>query len=1237
VLRFVLKGAKDIMKHSSFLRRAAAALVLVVTVVAFRPAFAQSPAYGSIGLYADESRSTNAGYYSGAPTEITMYVFCNPTARGLYAVEFSIAYPANVLPGDITLNPLVAVELGDLDTGTSVSFTDCQNDWVWTHHRSLFLLNTEETRIEIEENEVAGDYQIATCEIGYPLEPVFISSLLCLNAACPPDTVAPLLAGAAYAGASAVTVTFSEPMLKQTAQNPSSYTITEAVDTSATVPVGEVTLFSDGASATLFTSQPLVAGARYIVRAPGVWDPWGNAVPSWSTAEFSSVDPGPPRVVRASTTVDSLLTIVFSEPVSPATATNPNNYRIYRDGVPVPSYAYRAVVVEQSLVVLSFDNMNLLPSAVTLTVRVTNVTDLDGNVVSPSYNTASFTVPDTSPPYLVAVQALGVRLVQVRFSEEVLEATAEVPGNYQISRVDTTLTVPVIAAVLQPDKRFVQLALGADLTFDVEHLLQADNIQDIHGNTLSGVTSMVFVLHDTYPPVPLSAAPLSRTLVRVAFNEQLEETSAETKTNYAMCETSQSYVCLSISGAELETGADAVRLSLGSEMKIGVGYTIRVQNVKDLKGNAVTYATVTTVYPDTFPPVMTGVTTTSATTIELAFDEAITRSSAEDESNYLLFETADPSHEIGIAAAALRSDSSRVGLVLAADLVAGTSYTISMSNLMDRAGNVIAAGTSLAFTSADATPPALLSAYASVNTAVLARFSEKLDDVTAQSPANYLVYETANPGATVAVSSAALQSDSSYVLLTLGGTLQASTAYSLSATGVADRAGNPVPPGSVVSIGRPDTTPPHVSGAQAATLSYVQVVFDEPVAPATAVVTTNYTITPVSFTGPAIQPVSVDQPTGNTAGLHLGADLATNATFKVSVSNVTDLAGNAIAPGSETNFSTSDAPPDETGFIGLYTDEFHSSNTVNAATPYTQFPLYVWCLPGEDGMQAAEFSVAYPTNAVPLTTLFHPAIVITLGTITTDLSVVFGEGACCTGWTWIVKQDCLLLNLNPSVIAINPGVLIASCATGFPIEDGTIISDLCIGCAPPVATLLQESAARFDDGAMEVTWRLSRMDDGTRFGVSRREEGKSEYGASSSDVEADGLSFSYRDESVEPGKTYRYRVEYADGSGSHVLFETDPVVVPALPLALEQNWPNPFNPSTTILYYLPQSGHVRLEIFDVAGRRVACLVDRNEEHGNRTVVWNGSSESGQPAATGIYIYRLTAGRETLSRKMVLIR
>jgi hypothetical protein len=744
-----------------------------------------------------------------------------------------------------------------------------------------------------------------------------------------------------------------------------------------------------------------------------------------------------------------------------------------------------------------------------------------------------------------------------------------------------------------------------------------------------------FLWPDTYAPIPLTALPLNRTLVRVLFSEKLDETTAETKTNYRMYETSASSMYLPISGAELEADTNAVRLSLGSQMKLDVGYTIRVQNVKDLKGNAITTATITTIYPDTFPPVMTAVTPTSATSVELAFDEAVTRNSAETESNYLLFETANSSHVVGISTATLMTDSSRVRLALASNLATGTNYTISVSNLMDRGENVIPPGTSLAFTFVDATPPALLSASAAGNTSVLARFSEKLDNVTAQNPANYLVYETAAPGATIPVSSAALQSDSSNVLLTLGGTLRAGVAYSLMATGVTDRAGNPVPAGSAVSIVRPDTTPPHLTGAGEVTLSFVGVVFDEAVAPATATVKTNYVIIPVSFSGAWIHPVSVELNDSKSVGLRLGADLASGATYKVRVSNVTDLAGNPIAPGSERSFSTSSVPPGGSGYLGLFADAYHSTTVVNPPAPYTTFTTYVWCLPGSSGMIATEFGVAFPSNVIAMTVTLNPLAAVSLGTITTDLSIAFGQ--CQTGWIWPAKVDCFILSLDQSVIRLNPAPLIANCNAGYPIETAGIISDLYCNGGIGIATLLQESAASYRGGAAEVTWRLSRMDEGIQFRVLRKEEGAAAYGTPSDDIEANGLSFTYRDKSVVPGNTYRYQVEYTDGSGSHVLFETDPVAVAPLPFALDQNWPNPFNPSTTISYYLPEAARVRLEIFDVAGRRIVCLMDGNKERGNHSAVWNGAAESGEPAAAGLYIYRLTAGRETLSRKMVLVR
>ena len=96
---------------------------------------------------------------------------------------------------------------------------------------------------------------------------------------------------------------------------------------------------------------------------------------------------------------------------------------------------------------------------------------------------------------------------------------------------------------------------------------------------------------------------------------------------------------------------------------------------------------------------------------------------------------------------------------------------------------------------------------------------------------------------------------------------------------------------------------------------------------------------------------------------------------------------------------------------------------------------------------------------------------------------------------------------------------------------------------------------------------------------------------------------------------------------------------PALPqgFALGQNYPNPFNPATIIPYQLPTATWVRLEVFNVLGQRVATLV--NEEHsraGFHAAVWDATNAAGQAVAAGVYMYRLIAGGEQHTRRMVLV-
>ena len=94
----------------------------------------------------------------------------------------------------------------------------------------------------------------------------------------------------------------------------------------------------------------------------------------------------------------------------------------------------------------------------------------------------------------------------------------------------------------------------------------------------------------------------------------------------------------------------------------------------------------------------------------------------------------------------------------------------------------------------------------------------------------------------------------------------------------------------------------------------------------------------------------------------------------------------------------------------------------------------------------------------------------------------------------------------------------------------------------------------------------------------------------------------------------------------------------ALPerFALGPNYPNPFNPSTIIPYQLPTAMHVRLEVFNILGQRIATLVDGDRSGGFHTAGWDATDAAGQAMAAGVYFYRLSGDGVHVTRRMVLI-
>lgn len=187
----------------------------------------------------------------------------------------------------------------------------------------------------------------------------------------------------------------------------------------------------------------------------------------------------------------------------------------------------------------------------------------------------------------------------------------------------------------------------------------------------------------------------------------------------------------------------------------------------------------------------------------------------------------------------------------------------------------------------------------------------------------------------------------------------------------------------------------------------------------------------------------------------------------------------------------------------------------------------------------------------------------------------------------------------------------------------------------PSTALAYEVQIKYDPQAISFTLPQDLSD--IQLSHDAKERGLLTLMAAGSDNESISIPAAFRSSKHHEEILVSFR---AMGSDNDVVTQiTKQAVIEYIPreFALHQNYPNPFNPNTTIVFEVPESSHIRLDLYDLLGRHVRTLVNEEMPIGLKTIVWDSLDERGIPVAAGIYFYKMEAGTFSKTMKMILLK
>ena len=120
------------------------------------------------------------------------------------------------------------------------------------------------------------------------------------------------------------------------------------------------------------------------------------------------------------------------------------------------------------------------------------------------------------------------------------------------------------------------------------------------------------------------------------------------------------------------------------------------------------------------------------------------------------------------------------------------------------------------------------------------------------------------------------------------------------------------------------------------------------------------------------------------------------------------------------------------------------------------------------------------------------------------------------------------------------------------------------------------------------------------------------------------------------GEVYNTKGKNVDAPATSTVGIDNDVNVPK-EFALKQNYPNPFNPTTDISFTIGQTSDINLTIYNLLGQKVRVLENASRQAGTHTLRWDGRDQMGQDVSTGVYLYTLTNGTKSITKKMALMK